>query len=453
MTSSLATSIARISATFMILRLFSGLVLAADPASQADARLTTEGEIWQGQRVIVTLTLKTPDTFASAPAFDLPKIPGTLIVPPTGSPILGTETIGDDSYTTQTHELNVFPQQAGHVTIPSFTIRFDSSVGFGKPVHARTVTTPVISFTVKQPPGTEKLTVVMTTRKLNVTESWQPELSEKPISVGDAFTRTVQIQADNLAGIVLPSFRMKVPEGLRVYDHAPVVNDQNSRGDLAGKRIETATIVCELAGNYELPAMTVKWWNPQEQKLYETSLPAHAITVMDSSKDNQANKAGSIPATTSSERSQVPKLIALFAILIVAGYLAERTLKDRWHAMLASLAQSEHHDFAAVVTACHSGNAKDAYRTILAWREKIESTFEPRMCPAIPRFESDPQLLAEFELLELNVYGQSKTSVSSTWSSDRLLNCLTQFRTRWKHGQAMCDRKDVLPEMNPQFRR
>src|SRR5262245_56410209 len=196
---------------------------------------------------------------------------------PEDRPTIGSETIDGTSYTVQRHEFAVFAQRGGTVTIPGFAARFEANERFGAPVQSYTVTTPPVNFVAKLPPGPQKLGTVITTRELTVKESWKPEPGAA--KVGAAFTRTITIEARDVPGMVLPSFAVKPPEGLRAYPKPPEVSDRTERGELTGRRVETVTYVCEEAGSYELPAVVLAWWNPQEQKLNTTKLPARTFEV------------------------------------------------------------------------------------------------------------------------------------------------------------------------------
>lgn len=425
--------------------------VAADPEPLVDIKRTDDGDIWQGQRVVFTVILKTPETFASAPDFDLPRVPGVILVPPQGRPILGTEMIGEDSYTTQTHELAVFPQRPGGVTIPPWTIRFDSSKGFGQPVQARTVTTSPVTFTVKPPPGTEHLAAVLTTTKLSVTESWQPEPGQKPVAAGAAFTRTIRITADNLPGIVLPTFRTQPPEGLRLYDHDPTLNDQDDRGPLVGQRTDTTTIVCERSGHYELPAMSVAWWNPEEQKLHEALLPARTITV---TAPPGPQPSDSSTAPVSSKRNSF--LLPVIGVIAGLGGICLVWLwwRKRRQAHQLATAESEQHRFRDIVQSCRSGDARTAYQAILKWRDAMMPGAVATDSRALRLFADDAELVTEMNRLESSLYGPPldgpvTTSGETNWSPPRLLDCLTRFRTRWKRESATSSEAHRLPEMNP----
>lgn len=416
--------------------------IAADPAPQVDAKLSTQGDLWQGQRVSISITVKTPDTFASAVAFDLPQVSGAILIPPQGSPVLGTETIGDDTFTTQTHDLTVFPQQSGTITIPAFTIRFDSSAGFDKPVHSRTLTTTPLSITVKRPPGTESLAMVLTTTKLEVSETWKPQPSEKPVAVGKAFTRTIQVTADNLPGLLLTTFHTKPPEGLRFYPGEPQVDDQSERGDLVGHRTETLTIICEQPGKFELPAMKISWWNPEEQQLHDITLPAQSFAVTSLPHD-PVEEANSPPPHI----SVMPWLVALAVSGIVACgvYWSRGTILQHWLAYQRNRANTEHHFFQILVRACHSGDPHATYRALRVWMDKLASDPHSSSLDALHAINADTALSSAVAELESTLYGPPASVNSGTWQPQQLLQAVIEFRQRWKQST----QASGLPEMNP----
>ena len=99
----------------LLLAATSAAAAAADPPPRVAVALAPKDGAWVGQRVAFVVTLSTPDLFAGAPSFDVPPIPGVVVLPPAGSPVIGSETVGGDSFTTQRHEFAVYAQRPGTV--------------------------------------------------------------------------------------------------------------------------------------------------------------------------------------------------------------------------------------------------------------------------------------------------------------------------------------------------
>jgi hypothetical protein len=313
-----------------------------------------------GQRVTLVVELFAPGFFSAAPAFDLPPIPGVVVIKPEDRPTVGAETIDGVSYTTQRHEFAVYAQRAGPATIPGFAVRFEANERFGAPVKAYTVTTPPVGFTAKLPPGAENLATVVTTRALTVKEAWAPEPGAA--KVGAAFTRTITVEARDVPGMALPSFAFDPPDGLRAYPKPPEVTDRTDRGELTGRRVETVTYVCEKVGAYELPALVLAWWNPDERKLNREKLPARAFEI--TAPPTPPSAQASPPEPRSRWVWPVAGVAALAFALALWRFAP--ALAAKWKRHRERAAESERAYFVAFERACETGDAHATYRALVA---------------------------------------------------------------------------------------
>ena len=73
----------------------------AQDLAKVRTTLKVKEKVWVGQRVTLIIELLSPGYFAGSPAFDLPSVPGILILQPDGRPVLGSEMIDHTSYTIQ----------------------------------------------------------------------------------------------------------------------------------------------------------------------------------------------------------------------------------------------------------------------------------------------------------------------------------------------------------------
>jgi len=253
-----------------------GTVTAQEPLVRAT--LEAKGDIWVGQRVVLVVELLAPGFFSSAPAFDLPDPPGLMLMPPSSSPILGSETIGGISFTVQRHELSVFPQRAGEQTIPPLTVRFQYKRNpLDHDSVSSSVTTTPVHFTAKLPPGAEKLGTLISARDLKVSEVWAPEPSKA--KTGDAFVRTITFTAPDVPAMAFPVFPTGKIDGVGIYTKPPEILDETNRGNLSGKRRDAITYVCQRAGQFVIPAARLTWFDLDAQRLRTIDFPARTITV------------------------------------------------------------------------------------------------------------------------------------------------------------------------------
>src|SRR5262245_29876175 len=161
----------------LILLLFvSKLALAQEPMAKARAHFEIKGEPLVGQRLTLVVDLLVPGFFSGNASYNLPDVPGVLLIPPAGSPVIGTVQEDGLSYTSQRHELYVFARRPGQFEIPPVAIRlqFKRNPLDHEPT-VQTVQTPSLSFTVKAPPGTENLGGIISARDLKIEETWKPK--------------------------------------------------------------------------------------------------------------------------------------------------------------------------------------------------------------------------------------------------------------------------------------
>lgn len=268
--------------TFLILSLLllgCGLSAAADPAPQVRAKLGGSGEAWVGQKVSLVVELLAPGYFAGSPFFEVPGVPGCLIFPPTGSPVVSTEQIGEVTYTVQRHELMIFPQREGEIGIPAFAVRFEFKRNpLDQQTVQATVSTAALQLKVTRPPGMPADVALVSSRDLAVTETWHPE-PQRNAKTGDAFVRTLIWSASDLPGMAFPPFKPEPIAGLGIYQADPVVEDHEERGELLGRRQDRMTYVCKAGGHIVIPALTLRWWDPEAKTVKQADFPARQIDV------------------------------------------------------------------------------------------------------------------------------------------------------------------------------
>jgi hypothetical protein len=267
-----------------------GLIGAVGQEPKVRTSLSTQGDLYVGQRLTLVVELLAPGFFASAATFDLPDPAGVLLMPPTGHPVLSSEEVDGVSYTVQRHELFAFPKRGGPQTIPSLPVRFTFK---RSPLDASgvsaTLTTDPVQFTALLPPGAEGLGNVISARKLKVEEIWQPELGKAKIKPGDAFTRTITFTAPNLPGMLFPPFPTNSIDGVGIYAKHQIL-DQTERGALRGQRQDIITYVCQRPGEFTIPAARLTWWDLDGKQLRSIDFPAHVLDVAETSKQTSSPK-------------------------------------------------------------------------------------------------------------------------------------------------------------------
>jgi hypothetical protein len=255
--------------------IFAGVLLAQDTA-KVRTQFEVKGDVWVGQGTTLVVELLSPGFFAGSPTFYLPRVPGVLILQPDDRPVLSSKTIDGASYTIQRHELRIFAQRPGLVTVPSFEVRFSTREGAAAPLEHR-LRTDAISLKVKLPPGAEGLATLISARDLKATEIWAPEPGSA--KTGDAFTRTITFSAPDIPAMAFPPFTTTDVAGLGVYPKTPRLLDYSERGAMRGERQDIITYVCQRPGRFVVPAARFTWWDLDHHQLRKVDFPARTFEV------------------------------------------------------------------------------------------------------------------------------------------------------------------------------
>lgn len=420
------------------------LMLLALPAMEDFAKvrttLVTKGDIYVGQKVTVVIDLLVPTFFAGAPSFDVPDVPGTVILPPGNTaPVLGNEKIGDVTYTTQRHELTIYPQRAGTVTIPSFGIRVVASAGPGKPPTTYPLKTEAITFDALMPKGVEGLSTILSAESVEVKEDWHPE--KKDWHVGDALTRTITITVPDVPGMVIPAIHWPQIKGLKGYPRQPVIADHSDRGTLTGSRIESITYVAEQPGAATLPAMQLTWWNLKEKKLERISLPARELTVSTRGAEPATNL-----TTKTNTRSRYILAIGciLVALLTIAGWLYRQPIINAWRRHKTHSESSEHAQFARFQRASKNGNLHAIEDALRVW---LSSLSEPMTIPTVMASSNDFSTLVQS--LQQQLYGHKPDSQDHVLFGRQLIQAAAEWRKTQRAKRSLSQLDEALHALNP----
>ena len=436
-----------------VLTTMSTPVSAAEPA-QVRVALDTDLPVWVGQKVAFHVDLMSATFFAGTPTFDLPDLPGVVLMKVDARPVVSTEQVNGGTYSVQRHEFVLFPQQSGTITVPPFWVRFAVAPAFGKPPVKQTLMTGTLMVEVSMPPGTAGVALLISTTDLTVDDIWSPALGDDYIvkaKVGDALTRTIIRRAADVPGMAFPPLPFGTHDGLSVYPKPPAVEDSTHRGDFTGQRIETVTYMCEKAGTYTLPLLTIPWFDVDEAQLKRVELPAVTLEVV-------AHPRLSLdpPSSTASHLRLTYRgwwrIGGTVCVILVAALLLWRfrhPLSLRLNGWRSSRAESQAASFARLKTACRSGNPAEVFNALMRW---LDGTHAGAGVATIEQFlqeAGDDELRAQVEQLHRLLFAPHSDS-KPPWSGYLLYARLVhvqKHRHRRPHS-SVSQRRGVLPTLN-----
>jgi hypothetical protein len=133
---------------------------------------------------------------------------------------------------------------------------------------------------------------------LKVTETW----SQNPptFKVGEPITRTLTITAQGLTASQLSAIGTEAIDGFKLYPDQATLKNKPVNDGMAGIREQKIALIPTRAGQLELPAVQVKWWNIRDNREETAEIPARSVTVVGAPS---AQNAGAIAPP---EQAQAP---------------------------------------------------------------------------------------------------------------------------------------------------
>jgi len=431
-------------ATILLLSL-AGTSLAAGPPAFIKASVGKMDKIWAGQRVNMYVTLYTTTSFSGTPRFSLPEVSGMLMMENEGRPLLGSEPIDTVTYVSKRHEFALFPLRPGTVKVPAFDVEFGYRGEDGKPI-TQSFTTKELQFSVLKIPGADPREQVITTGDLQVKDQWTPQ----PVKakVGDAFTRTVTLTAEDIPGMAFPPLNIEKIDGLGVYQKQPRVNDQMQRGAFTGQRTETITYVCEKEGKFTLPGMNINWWNPKNEELKEIKLKPVTLEVAANPLLETEDQPGAEQQNSGSFSWKLAGIALLVLSVAIIGLLWLLRLKKQ---QSSSLEPSEADLFKQFHRASTSSDAAKTMQALTLWLDSSGLTGVSGRLDLLVSRAGDPDLGRQVQALETVLFSPEEVNKGTgSWSAGGLYRAVK--RARRKLGQADIRLKvgeEGLPALNP----
>lgn len=175
----------------------------------------------------------------------------------------------------------IFAEQSGSLTIPSLT--FTGLVGgrrsiFGNQGQKVIGRTKPLTVEVKDKPKTNGAPW-FPAEAVSINSSWSGD--KNAIKTGEPITRTIIITASGqLATAIAPLNQADLRDSkIKSYKDKPQLNSQKTNNGYISTRTESEAIVVNAAGDIELPAITIDWFNVNTNEWQQATLAAETISV------------------------------------------------------------------------------------------------------------------------------------------------------------------------------
>lgn len=283
----------------------------------------------------------------------------------------------------------IFPETVGELVIPGQQFNATMPNAYDRWSRGRAIN--VISKPIKIdvaaiPSSYPSNAAWLPATQLTLTESFSKEPNQW--KVGEAVTRTIQIQAQGIPGNQLPNIPLPQITDLRYYPDQAVHDEQVTEQGIIGHTEQSVAIVAAKGGEFTLPETRIPWWNTTTNKLEYAVLPAHKINVQGGAApatpltqplDGESlSRQTAIPTSiaSSNQALNMPWLLWLTLALLCASLITNALLllaRKKQPTVTANntTEQTKHSSkkqhWQAFTNACSTNNGIDIRNNLLNW--------------------------------------------------------------------------------------
>ncbi len=428
---------------------------AQTPTALVEAKLLPEGEPAVRQRCELAVRfLSDGFAFSGTPSFPDIQIEGAIVVPPRSGMNI-TERRSGQTWIGVERRYSVYPTRTGELVVPAVTIA--ASVRNSAGVTDLTAKSESFVRQVAIPSALVENPDAVVTPKLSLSQQFEPDVNE--LKVGEAIKRTITVTANDTAAMLLPAIVPTRIEGLKAYPDQAVLNDKEYRGDLTATRTDSVTYIAQKEGRYDLPQVSVHWWDSKQDQVGEATVPALALTVVANpswaTDQNELNAPVSadveVPTSGRNVRYFIKFVTVIICLFLVVGWLLRRygrTVRNLITDCRARRAESEQAYFERFRQACQNNDPHTALRTLLAWLDRQSVFYNVRTLEEFVRQTNDTELGLLIDNLYTRLFGK-ENKVSGPWSGEPLARAVERAR---KQGLKLYSKtqKDIgLCPLNP----
>ncbi|MFS1523459.1 BatD family protein [Microbulbifer sp. 2304DJ12-6] len=315
----------------------------------------------------------------------------------------------------------VFADNSGQLTIPALTYaavagRRDPFSLFNRNNQRMRLRSQAKTVQVSPKPDRYSGAQWLPASSLGIVQSWSQDANT--FAVGEPITRILTVRAEGLRAAQLPPLPKLDVEGLKTYPDQPQQEDQTGPDGVTGSRIETTAIVATRPGSYQLPAVTIIWWDTKNNRQRATQLPAFRFNVSGSAAPAVPNGEGGalqtlVPGTAGLEAQDhfwrnlaIAALASHLLWLLYLYHLRRRGNPGKGQTVTNNPLAHKDYGTGAVKRAVDSGNPCHIQQATLNWLHSRWPQFEGNSLGDAARQLGFEELDELQELLSAALYQQ-----------------------------------------------
>jgi len=191
--------------------------------------------------------------------------------------------------------------------------------------------------------------------------------------------RRVTLTAKGTLGMLINPMTWPIVDDVTQQARRAQVSDRTERGEFTGIRQESRSYVFERAGQYQLPAQDVHWWDAENQRLVTSTLAAHTVTVLPSalavSDEHNSVEKSTLPKGWLKTLAALLATVLVTALVTIAiGYFVlkiTRRLMGIRRKFLQAYKNSQGYARRQLLRACKRGDKTLILRRFYRWQQRL----------------------------------------------------------------------------------
>ncbi len=239
--------------------------------------IKSKDAVYTSQKVTVSVELLT-DAFSITDAkITFPASNKYIVQAPQSAAYLGKDEIDGNDWQLVHYDYEVYALRAGKIVIPSVSVSFSASMGYGQLKKDFALNSDALHFDVKVPEGLKNDQFVLVTDNYTLISERKPEKTQ--LIVGDAIELSITQKAHDVPDILLKPMDYKSNAMLRVYDKEPELKS-GLKGKYDVSRTDRFTFVASGEGNVTIPSLETVWWNSETKKVQVEKIPEMTFEIL-----------------------------------------------------------------------------------------------------------------------------------------------------------------------------
>ena len=363
---------------FMVMALACSAVTASGQTPVIHARLEPAKGIIVGQPVHLVVEVLVPNFFTGSPDFPIFEMENAIVVLPEETPQNFNEQVNGQTYAGIRRTYFIYPQQPGDFRLPPAQLTVPYANAPPKTTEAHLSLLP-LTFRADIPAAARGLSYFLPTTRLTLQQRWSSPLNK--LRVGDTVERTITVTTIKMQGMLIPPLPLEAQAGIRIYPGEPKVQDlKTDRGEfVSGQRTQSAKYFIQKEGDYTLPAIELKWWNLNTNRVATATLPVvhflaapnpDYVAELPPEPEPVINVQPKPISPWTRYRFWIRVVATLSVVMAFLSFLAYRYFPLMCRSMKTRSEQhrrSEAAYFHNLVQACRRDDAGKAYQWLLRW--------------------------------------------------------------------------------------